>query len=451
MSVTRVHVGNRVRYDVRWREGTKQRARRFDLKRDAEAWDREIKRRQQLGQLAVQQLTVKGPTLTDWVAARWVPEHASRLEEHTRERYASSFELHIEPWLGHLALQELTVGRLREWQAQRYAAGVSAHALKKARTVLSTVLRHAAESEVIQANPLSIVRPMKLEHAEDVIALSPRQVERIRTLLAARDATIVSVLAYTGMRPSELRALRWGDVGVNTIRVQRAASPSGKIKHTKTRSGRRNIRLLPSLAADLAAWREITGGHGVQLVFPSTGGQPMTKEAWGSWRGRVWSPARVLAVDHKPKPYDLRHSFASLLLAEGRSVHYVASHLGHDATQTLNTYGHLIAEYADSMNIDIDTEIATARQDAQTWKPEKQLRPVSPGLGVRQRDVLAAIIAADTAGRSFDLANDRRAAAGLVARGLADRIREGRDASRFVATDRGRRAHAQHEPEVTHG
>ena len=69
--------------------------------------------------------------------------------------------------------------------------------------------------------------------------------------------------------------------------------------------------------------------------------------------GRV-SSARLATASKRaglavaPRPYDLRHSFASLLLAEGRTVHYVAAQLGDSQTLTLSTYGHLIAEYADA-------------------------------------------------------------------------------------------------------
>ena len=67
-------------------------------------------------------------------------------------------------------------------------------------------------------------------------------------------------------------------------------------------------------------------------------------------------------MDPFPRPYDLRHSFASLLLAEGRTVHYVAAQLGHSPVLTLSTYGHLIAEYADGGPIDAEAEVAYARE-----------------------------------------------------------------------------------------
>jgi hypothetical protein len=80
------------------------------------------------------------------------------------------------------------------------------------------------------------------------------------------------------------------------------------------------------------------------------------------FRRRAWSTAcKRAGLVAVPRPYDLRHSFALLLLAEGRTVHYVAAQLGHSPTLTLSTYGHLIAEYADAGPINAEQEIAKAR------------------------------------------------------------------------------------------
>jgi integrase len=61
------------------------------------------------------------------------------------------------------------------------------------------------------------------------------------------------------------------------------------------------------------------------------------------------------------RPYDLRHSFASLLLHEGRSVIYVARQLGHDARLTLSTYGHVMDEFEDRPRLGAHAAIADAR------------------------------------------------------------------------------------------
>jgi integrase len=366
------------RWLVRWRENGRNRGRRFQLKRDAVAFDDEVRRRKQLGPLAVQQLTTRGPTLGEWIAGRWAPEHGATLDQRTRDRYASSYELHAQAWLDDVPIRELDVARLRQWQGERLEAGVSADAIRKTRTFLSSVLRHAAESGAIPANPLGIVRAPRAEKRPPVRPLAVETIERIRrTLLAPmpvpvpasrrrraydqpdqrppvvrlRDATLVSVLAYSGLRPSEALALRWEDVGEATLLVV-----DGK-------TGGRTVRLVAALAADLREWRMAAGRPARRLyVFPREDGERWTVDDRGNWRGRTWrSACRRAGLDPVPRPYDLRHSFASLLLAEGRTVHYVAEQLGHGAELTLRTYGHVIDEYRDKPRIDLDGEIAAAR------------------------------------------------------------------------------------------
>ena len=179
--------------------------------------------------------------------------------------------------------------------------------------------------------------------------LAPATVERIRAALDAEGAAIVSVLAYSGLRPGKLRALRWGDVRERTILVQRGADPDGNAKATKTRAVR-TVRLLVPLAADLKEWRMASGRPPADaLVFAREDGEAWTKDEWDVFRANGWHRAcKAARLDAVPRPYDLRHSFASLLLAEGRTVHYVAAQLGHSPALTLSTYGHLIAEYADA-------------------------------------------------------------------------------------------------------
>lgn len=399
---------------VRWRENGRQRGRRFLVKKDADAWDREVQRRRQLGPLALTQLTTSGPTLGEWIAERWAPEHGATLEQSTRERYADVYRLHIEPWLGEVPLMDLTVGCLRAWQADRIAAGIGVGTIDKARTFLSSVLRHAAESEAIPGNPLALVRGPLAEHRDGVTPLAPVTVEDIRAVLTrsmdvkvpertrrggvrvagyvvpderdpfARrlDATIVSVLAYAGLRPGELRALRWGDVRKATITVERAARPDGTIKSTKNHE-RRAVRLLAPLAADLAELRLAAGRptDDALVLAPTADAHPdavaWTKTDWQTWRTGRWDRAcELAAVPTAPRPYDLRHSFASLLLAEGRSVHYVARRLGHSPALTLSTYGHLFAEYEDADRIDAEAEIAEARGVLDTASREGCARSV---------------------------------------------------------------------------
>jgi integrase len=359
------------------------------------AWDSEIRRRRQLGALALSQLTRQTSTLGEWIQQRWVPEHAATLEQSTRDRYDSAYRQHIEPWLDHVPLAELTVGRLRMWQATLLEAGVSASTIHKARTLLSSVLRHAAEAEAIPGNPLAYVRAPRAARRDRVVPMAPSTVEAIRRELLAprprqiagsrsaqrprrayelpgrapydrrRDALIVSLLAYAGLRPGELHALRWRDVRQHTLLVERATAPDGSIKATKTRRAR-TVRLLPQLAAELREWRLASGRpRGDTLIIPNRGGRAWTNIDRNNWRKRVWAPAcRRAGLDPAPIPYHLRHSFASLLLAERRQPLYVAQQLGHAPAVLLNTYAHLLPELAQAERIEPELEIAKARAES---------------------------------------------------------------------------------------
>jgi integrase len=382
-------------YKVRWREGERNRSRTLDRRADAVVFDLDVRRRRQLGPLAVMQLTTKGPTLGEWIRDHWVPEYASTLADSTRERYANAYKVHIEPWLDDVPLGELTVARVRAWQADEIAAGVQPGTIHKCRAVLSGILRHAAESEAIPGNPMSLVRPPRALQRDAVVPLPPITVERIRAAMLddtprevgasypgqrARgryerpapgteqtrrlDALIVSLLAYSGLRPGELRGLRWGDVGESTIHVQRAADNAGNVKTTKT-TKRRSVRLLAPLAADLREARLAAARPPDHiLILHDAQGRAWTKAIWQAWRVDRWGRAcRAVGLDPVPRPYDLRHSMASLLLAEGRQQLYISRQLGCSLAVLQSTYGHLISEFEDRPRIDAEEEIEKARRE----------------------------------------------------------------------------------------
>ncbi|MDP9416329.1 MAG: tyrosine-type recombinase/integrase [Actinomycetota bacterium] len=133
---------------------------------------------------------------------------------------------------------------------------------------------------------------------------------------------------------------------------------------TKTRSRRiRAAHLVAPVRADLNAWRLAAGRPPKNAwVFPRPDGDRFTDDDYRNWRVRVFAPAcRAADVPGAVRPYDLRHSAASLWLHEGRSVIEVAAWLGHAPTMTLDTYAHLVAELVDGPRRSAEAEIAAAR------------------------------------------------------------------------------------------
>jgi integrase len=101
----------------------------------------------------------------------------------------------------------------------------------------------------------------------------------MRAASTPRDAALISVLAYAGLRPGEALALQWRDIREQTILVERAVS-LGEEKDTKT-AAHRTVRLLQPLAADLREWRLLSGRpSGKTLVFPSANGTLWTQPAY---------------------------------------------------------------------------------------------------------------------------------------------------------------------------
>lgn len=362
MSVEKVQrASGEVVWRVRWRQHGHNRARTFSSRRDARDFDAEVRRQRRAGSLAALDAGIE--TFGDYVTGTWAASHAATLAPKTRLHYASLYDHHLRPYLASLALREISAEVIGRWQAERLAAGAGQVAIRHAIELLGSILEHAFVAGRLSENPARRVKKARRPRREEVQALSPRTVEAMRAALGARDATLISVLAYAGLRPGEALGLRWRDIREHTLLIQRAIS-LGEEADTKTRQ-HRTVRLLSPLAADLRSWRMASGrpdDH--ELVFPGKDGRPWTLAAYQSWRRRAFSRGIQAAGLVHARPYELRHSFASLLLHEGRSVIYVARQLGHDPRLTLTRYGHVIDELEELPRLQAEAAIHTARTTA---------------------------------------------------------------------------------------
>lgn len=153
----------------------------------------------------------------------------------------------------------------------------------------------------------------------DVRPIPPEQTEALRNAILAsgspckqRDAMLVSLVSYAGLRPEEALALRWEDVSAGSIRVAHA-NANGVIGRTKTETPR-TVPLIPTLADDLHGWcklltaqqaserhRKATGKPKANaLVIAQPDGSPWMTAAYGNWRARVFK--KHLPADAHPTP-----------------------------------------------------------------------------------------------------------------------------------------------------
>jgi integrase len=311
-------------WEVRYREGGRHRSRVFDRKADAEDFQADVRRRKQLGTLT--QLHAGDQLLADFGVEWWRLHAEPNLQESTLRRYSRMWDRHVLPHLGRYRLREVTPEVVASYRAELTAGGVGDASIRKAMFMLQGVLGLAVLHGAIAYNPVKAVRkPRQLSRV--VRPLAPQTVEAIRRQLSLRDATLVSVLAYAGLRPGEALALRWSSVRKRTLLIEGSIS-YGREKSTKT-NATRSVRLLAPLAQDLAEWRLACGRPGEDAwIFARPDGEPWHNDDYRNWRKRGFVPAAKEAGLREPRPYDLRHSFVSLLINEGVSIVEVARQAG---------------------------------------------------------------------------------------------------------------------------
>jgi integrase len=302
---------------------------------------------------------------------RWLRDWADiNVSLRTAERYHGLVCRQIKPHLGAMPIQRLRALHLTELYVRLLREGGADGGPLAARTVghvhrcLRGALSHAVLWGVLPSNPAAAVRPPKVAEREIEIVREPD----LRPLLDQLDGhlRVIAILSLaTGMRRGEMLALRWQDVDLDagTIQIERSLeqTAAGKLrfKSTKTRDGRRNITIPPSLVAELRAWRlaqqEIHLALGVrtELVFASPDGEPLRPNAVSM----AWARARVGVTLHA-----LRHTHASSLIAAGVDILTISRRLGHSKPNiTLNVYGHLFASTDDRASQAIEDLLARIR------------------------------------------------------------------------------------------
>jgi integrase len=268
----------------------------------------------------------------------------------TRRRYAEVWDRHVLPRLGGYRLRDVTPALVDNFRVELVAADVGAATARKALFLLQGILRLAVVRGQITVNPVTTIKKPR-QVSREVRPLAPETVEHMRARLGHRDATLVSLLAYAGLRPGEALALKWSGVRARTLLVHA----------TKTHTTR-TVRLLAPLASDLAEWGLACGRPpGTALIFPRPEGGAWRDHDFRNWRKRAFRPAAVAAGVGRARPYDLRHSFVSLLIQEGMPIVEVARQAGHSPEECLRTYAHVFEEFDPAERVPAEAAIRAAR------------------------------------------------------------------------------------------
>lgn len=263
------------------------------------------------------------------------------VEPSTRSNYTYTL-LHIDEL--DMPLMNLSPPAASGWESRLLASGLSPSTVGKAHRLLKQALSHAVDVGDIQSNPMDRVKPPKRPRAIPN-ALDSSGRDRLLSLLEdmapSPFRTAVLLAICTGMRRGEICALRWSDVDLDSmeIHVRRSiglGAAGAYEKPPKTQSGMRTIPIPDML---LQALRTPHSGPYVLGDRPYSPGR-LTKE-WQSF-------ARAFGIYGTEGPctfHDLRHTYATVAIANGADVRSVSSILGHSsAAMTLDVYASPDAE-----------------------------------------------------------------------------------------------------------
>lgn len=236
------------------------------------------------------------------------------------------------------------LGEVERLSARSWALGVP-RTLSK---IVGTMYEDARNIGLVETNPFSNLR---LPASEKTAEVAPPSIEEFHQLLnacmvlggfSAEFRALITFTAWTGLRASEVQALRWADVGEDVISVRRARKDDGSYGLPKNKLEREIAFIEPARVLDQVPRRD-----GSELVFHTMSGKPLKKGnlyyLWNKVRDSSGTSVARVADGVKPiRFHDLRHFCATQLLELGLSHFDVSVQLGHTdgGALVMARYGH---------------------------------------------------------------------------------------------------------------
>lgn len=279
---------------------------------------------------------------------------SSGLKPATVSNYRWVLDRHVLPNIGRRRLVALSPQHVRTLLLTVSESGVSARTVQLSRAVLRSMLADAERDQLIHRNVAALVKGPRVERQEVVPWTADEAGQFLTSLEGHRLRPLFAVGVALGLRKGELLALRWQDVdldvGVLRVRatVQRLGKGVGLVTGSpKTTRSRRTLPLPQVLVDALREHRtaqelereEATSWHDAGLVFTTSKGTMIEPRNLNRFLDEAIARAGLRRI----RFHDLRHTCASLLLAQGVSPRVVMEVLGHSQmSMTTDLYGHVM-------------------------------------------------------------------------------------------------------------
>lgn len=284
---------------------------------------------------------------------RWLTSIAETVRTSTQERYADVVHKHIEPVIGRTQLSKLSPLDVQHLYADRRSAGLSPTTINLLHNILHRALKQAIRWGLLTRNVTEAVDPPR-EATPEYTVWSERQSASFLTVADSHEwAALWRLALLTGMRRGEVLGLKWEDIDLAraTLSVKRTLSRGTGGRFTygvpKTTFGRRSIALPRSVVDSLKSHRvrqleaRLALDAAYQdhdVVFADVVGEPLHPNTLAYQFKRLCKLAGVPVI----RLHDLRHTSATLMLANGEHPKIVQERLGHaNISMTLDRYSHV--------------------------------------------------------------------------------------------------------------
>lgn len=273
-------------------------------------------------------------TLATFMADHYFP-HA-KVHKRSHKRDDQLYRIRIAPKFGHLALSAITRREVQVFHSALLAEELSPASADHHLKLLRRALNLAVQWQLLEKNPLKGI-PLFMVNNEVEAYLSDDQTQALLEVLKA-DANrsvchILMFLISTGARLNEALTATWANVSVE----------GGVWKVDAKRSKSKKVRSIPLNSDALWVLDQLPSKGKSAYLFPSPVKAADGKDAPYSTITRAFYRLRALAGVNI-RIHDLRHSFASRLVCNGRSLYEVQQILGHSDPKVTMRYAHLSAK-----------------------------------------------------------------------------------------------------------
>jgi len=275
------------------------------------------------------------PTFKDFTAT-WLSERQIEWRRSHLKVLKCTLDGHLLPHFGDKAVGAITKADLMAFRAKlaelpgRTGAKLSNKRVNGILAPLKQILAEAADRHGF-VSPGINVKPLRLRKT-DVEPFTLEQVQQMLATVRADWRHYFTVRFFTGMRTGEAHGLKWRYVDFDKrLILIRETFVLGEDEYTKTDSSQRDIQMTQVVFEALQSQHAATGKLS-DYVFCNKEGKPLDNDNFSS---RVWYPLLRHLGLKKCRPYQMRHTSATLWLASGEAPEWIAKQLGHSSTEML--------------------------------------------------------------------------------------------------------------------